>query len=81
MVNDPTNGGKRINKLETDNAVQDTMITLLVNQTREIHEMLTAALPQIIRHEECVKSNRDWIRALWAIAIALSVVAVKAAFF
>lgn len=38
---DPTNGGRRINKLEQKDAVQDVQITELVKTTREIHTMLT----------------------------------------
>ena len=81
MADDPTNGGRRINQLEKETAVQDVKIDLLVEQTREIHEMLAKALPQVIRNEIRIKSNKDWIRAIWAVVIALGVVAVKAAFF
>ena len=81
MADDPTNGGRRINKLEQDTAVQDVKIDLLIRQTREIHDMLAKALPKVIRNETCIQSNKDWIRAIWAVVIALGVVAVKAAFF
>ena len=81
MSNDPTNGGKRINNLERKDAVHDTLLDMLVKQSKSTHDMVERALPQIIRNEERICSNRSWIKALWTIAAGLLGLGIKVAFF
>ena len=81
MPSNQNNGGKRINKLEQSNAVQDTKLDMLIKQVGETHSMLSKALPQIIRNEERICSHSTWLKALWGIGIAIAVLGIKAAFF
>ena len=91
MATDPTNGGKRISKLEVTDAEHGTKISLIERRVNEIHTLLTDYFgpdgfcvqhqKRMARIDEQVGSNRGWIKALWAVAIVLGVAAVKAAFF
>ena len=81
MATDPTNGGKRIGKLETKDAVQDTVLVQLVKQAGETHGMVSKMLPMVIRNEERICNNRVWIKALWGLGVAIAILGIKAAFF
>ena len=90
-MTDQTNGGKRINKLEQSDAVQDTKLDLLVTQVRELHDMMNNSFGAngfcvrhqklVIRHDEQIKSNSKWIKAMWGLGAALLIIGFKAAFF
>ena len=79
MANDPTNGGRRIGKLEQKDAVQDVLISELVASVKETNVMLRQLIPEMARYDERINSNRTWIKSLWGIAGALLVFGVKAA--
>jgi len=81
MNGDPTNGGKRIGKLETKDAVQDTVLVQLVEQSRETHDLVAKLLPMVVRNEERISNNRVWIKALWGLGAAIAILGIKAAFF
>ena len=90
-MTDPTNGGKRINKLEQSDAVQDTKLDLIVTQIAEMHAMMQTAFgvggfcvkhqQTVIRHDERISSTEKWIRTLWGVAVAMLLLGAKAAFF
>lgn len=81
MVGSTNNGGRRINKLEKSDAVQDTKLDTLVKDVGEVRDMLKLALPQIIRNEERISASRAWITRLWTLGVALLLLGAKAAFF
>ena len=91
MGTDPTNGGKRINKLEQSDAVQDTKLDLLVKQVSELHDMMMSSFgidgfcvkhqKMVIRHDERITSTEKWIRTLWGVAVAILLLGAKAAFW
>ena len=90
-MTDPTNGGKRINKLEQSDAVQDTKLDYLVEQVRELHDMMQKSFGSdgfcvknqllVTRHDERISSTEKWIKTLWGVAVAVLLLAVKAAFW
>lgn len=58
MTPDPTNGGRRINNLEKKDAVHDTQIDLLVQQSKATHDMVAELVP-------CVSSMKTHIKIQW----------------
>ena len=81
MPDNNGNGGKRMNKLEQKDAVQDVKLDLLVKQSGEIHGMLAEALPQVVRNEERIKASQAWITALWGVDLLLLAAIIKVKFF
>jgi len=91
MTFDPNNGGKRINKLEQSDAVQDTKLDIIVKQVSELHDMVQTAFgvdgfcvrhqKMVIRHDERISNTEKWIRTLWGVAVAVLLLGAKAAFF
>ena len=81
MADDPTNGGRRINQLEQKSLVTDTVINELVKQVSHTNEILERYFGpdgfcarhqrRVERNMERIESNRAWIKALWAVAIAV----------
>ena len=81
MADDPTNGGRRINQLEQKSLVTDTVIKDLAKQVSHTNEILERYFgpdgfcvrhqKRVERNMERIESNRAWIKALWAVAIAV----------
>ena len=81
MSDDPTNGGRRINQLEQKSLVTDTVIKDLAKQVSHTNEILERYFgpdgfcvrhqKRVERNMERIESNRAWIKALWAVAIAV----------
>ena len=81
MADDPTNGGRRINELEQKSLVTDTVIKDLAKQVSHTNEILERYFgpdgfcvrhqKRVERNMERIESNRAWIKALWAVAIAV----------
>ena len=78
---DRDNGGKRIGKLEVSDGIQDTKLDMLIKQSKSTHDMLVKVLPQIVRNEERISSNRSWIKAMWTVAVTSIIAAIKVIFF
>jgi len=81
VADDPTNGGRRINQLEQKSLVTDTVIKDLAKQVSHTNEILERYFgpdgfcvrhqKRVERNMERIESNRAWIKALWAVAIAV----------
>ena len=88
---DPTNGGRRINKLEVTDAEHTTQIALMSLRIDEIHRLLTDYFgpngfcvthqKKVEANVERIESNRSWIKAMWGLAVVILGMTIKAAFF
>jgi len=91
-VPDDGNGKQQqINGLKAEDRVMNTKLDLITQQIKDVQDILDEAFGskgfchqhqiELVEVKKKTEANKDWIRAIWAIVIALGVVAIKAAFF